>query len=68
MKRGNAPFKDALSRWMDENDTTDWTLGAYIVNSRINQRVIESRGNQSPCDLMFRERPKVDDALGNVST
>jgi len=53
---------------MDENDTTDWTLGAYIVNSRINQRVIESRGNQSPCDLMFGERPKVDDALGNVST
>ena len=67
IERGNAPFKDTLSRWMDENQTNDWTLGAYIVNSRINARAIESRANQTPCDLMFGERPKLDDALGTVS-
>jgi hypothetical protein len=32
--------KDALPRWMDENHTNDWTLGAYVVNSRINERAI----------------------------
>jgi hypothetical protein len=68
IERGNAPFKDALSRWMDENQTSDWTLGAYIVNSRINQRAIESRANQTPCDLMFGECPKLDDALGDISS
>jgi hypothetical protein len=53
---------------MDENHTNDWTLGAYVVNSRINERAIESHGNQTPCDLMYGERPKIDDALGNVSS
>jgi len=67
IEQGNAPFKDALSRWMDENQTNDWMLGAYIVNSQINARAIESRANQTPCDLMFGERPKLDDALGTVS-
>ncbi len=68
VERGNAPFKDALSRWMDENQTSYWTLGTYIVNSRINQRAIESRANQTPCYLMFGEHPKLDDALGNISS
>jgi hypothetical protein len=68
IKRGNHPFKDALSRWMDENHMNDWTLGAYVGNTRINERAIESHGNQTPCDLMFGKRPKIDDALGNVSS
>jgi len=27
---------------MEENGTEDWTMGAYIVNSKINERAMEA--------------------------
>jgi hypothetical protein len=63
IERGNAPFKEALSRWMEENATEDWTTGSYIVKEKINERVIQVRGNQAPLELMFGEGPKFDNAV-----
>jgi hypothetical protein len=42
---GNAPIKEALSRWMEENGTDDWTMSAYIVNNKIKECATEARGN-----------------------
>jgi hypothetical protein len=55
----NAPFKEAPSSWIEEKATHDWKMGAYIVNSKINEHVIEARWNQAPLELMFGERPKL---------
>jgi hypothetical protein len=68
MERGNDPFKDSLSRLMQENANEYWTMGAYIVSSRNNEHAIDTRGNQSPSELMFGERPICSDALEKVSS
>jgi hypothetical protein len=47
IKHGNAPLKEALSRWMEEYATKDWTMGAYIVNKKINEHAIEVRGSST---------------------
>jgi len=57
----------SLGGWMKENVTDDWTMGAHIANSQINEHAIEARGNQVPLELTFGERPKFDDALRKVA-
>jgi hypothetical protein len=37
--RPRHPFNDALSRWMEENETDDWKMEAYMVDSKINEHL-----------------------------
>jgi hypothetical protein len=39
-----------------------------IVNSKMNERAIEARGNQAPLELIFGEIPTFDDVLGKVAS
>jgi hypothetical protein len=53
IERGNKPFKDALQDWMQDNESTNWSLGAYIVQRQLNRRASEARGNTTPYESYF---------------
>jgi hypothetical protein len=39
VERGNAPFKIALEKWIQEHSNDSWsTIGAYVVNMSLNSR------------------------------
>jgi len=62
IERGNEPFKEALQNWMQDNNTSDWSVGCYIVQHQINLRPSESRSNQVPyecyCEVSGRNTAK----------
>jgi hypothetical protein len=41
-------FKEALTVWCNETGSQDWVYGSYIVQNKVNQRPMRSRGNISP--------------------
>ena len=47
---GNAPFKEALQKWMQANGK-DWTVGMFMVNAAINQRTLRVKGEYSPYSI-----------------
>lgn len=53
IERGNGPFKEALQNWMQDNNTSDWSIGCYIVQRQINLRPSESRSNQVPYECYY---------------
>ena len=59
VERGNAPFKEALQKWMQDNNTTSWAvLGCYVTQAQINKRPSRAKGNFSPYEAFFGQVPK----------
>jgi hypothetical protein len=50
-------FKEALTVWCDETGSQDWVYGSYIVQNKVNQRPMRSRGNISPHTLYYGHPP-----------
>jgi len=46
-------FKEALTVWCNETGSQDWVYGSYIVQNKVNQRPMRSRGNISPHTLNY---------------
>ena len=52
-ERSHGPYKKALLKWLVENNTTDWTLGAYIVSGQMKQHPSRVRGSMSAYYLVY---------------
>jgi len=50
-------FKEALTVWCNETGSKDWVYGSYIVQNKVNQRPMRSRGNISPHTLYYGHPP-----------
>jgi len=46
-------FKEALTVWCSETGSQDWVYGSYIVQNKVNQHPMRSRGNISPHTLYY---------------
>ena len=55
VERGNAPFKEALQKWMQANGK-DWTVGVFMVNAAINQRTSRVKGEYSPYSIYYGQK------------
>jgi hypothetical protein len=54
VERGDKPFNDALYEWMEENPEGCWaSIGAFLVNSKINQRPSRPKDEKSPYKIYF---------------
>ena len=59
VERGNAPFKEALQKWMQDKNTTSWAgLGCFVTQAQINKRPSRAKGNFSPYEAFFGQVPK----------
>ena len=52
-EKSHGPYVEALLKWLVENITTDWTLGAYIVSGKMNQCPSRVRGSMSAYYLVY---------------
>jgi hypothetical protein len=50
-------FKEALTVWCNETGSQDWVYGSYIVQNKVNQHPMRSRGNISPHTLYYGHPP-----------
>jgi hypothetical protein len=50
-------FKKALTVWCNETGSQDWVYVSYIVQNKVNQRPMRSRGNISPHTLYYGHPP-----------
>jgi hypothetical protein len=50
-------FKEALTVWCNETGSQDWVYGSYIVQNKVNQHPMRSRGNISPHTLYYGHLP-----------
>jgi hypothetical protein len=50
-------FKEALAVWCNETGSQDWVYGSYIVQNKVNQCPMRSRGNTSPHTLYYGHPP-----------
>jgi hypothetical protein len=50
-------FKEALTVWCNETGSQDWVYGSYIVQNKVNQHPMRSRGNISPHTLYYGYPP-----------
>jgi hypothetical protein len=55
IKRGNAPFKQALKDWIKVNDTDSWHVGASIANQQMNNRPHEGRDMLIPYQIYYHQ-------------
>ena len=55
VERGNAPFKEALQKWMQGNGK-DWTVGVFMVNAAINQCTSRVKGEYSPYSIYYGQK------------
>jgi len=55
VERGNAPFKEALQKWMQGNGK-DWTVGVFMVNAAINQHMSRVKGEYSPYSIYYGQK------------
>jgi hypothetical protein len=54
IERGNAPFKEALLKWIAENPGVGLaTVGIHVVNQAINGWPSRSKGNLCPCQIYY---------------
>jgi hypothetical protein len=50
-------FKEALAVWCNQTGSQDWAYGSYIVQNKVNQHPMRSRGNISPHTLYYGHPP-----------
>jgi hypothetical protein len=50
-------FKEALTVWCNETGSQDWVYGSYMVQNKVNQQPMRSRGNISPHTLYYGHPP-----------
>jgi len=55
IEHGNAPFKEALQKWMQANNN-NWPLGIYYVNVGMNQCPSCVKGNMSPYSIYYGQK------------
>ena len=64
VERGNATFKEALDKWLDEEDKKkegmkkkSWSeVGIYVVNAKINNRPSRSKDKKSPYEIYYGKK------------
>jgi hypothetical protein len=64
VERGNATFKEALDKWLEEEDKKEagakrksWSeVGIYIVNAQINSRPSRSKDKKSPYEIYYGKK------------
>ena len=64
VERGNATFKEALDKWLVEQDNiTDgsqkksWSqVGVYMVNAKLNNRPSQSKDKKSPYEIYYGKK------------
>jgi len=67
-------FKEALTVWCNETGSQDWVYGSYIVQNKVIQCPMRSRGNISPHTLYYGHPPAncystiLGQAYGKVET
>ena len=55
---GNAPFKESLQKWMQENNDGNWPkVGIFVMNASLNQRNSRVKGGHSPYKLYYGQIP-----------
>ena len=56
---GNAPFKESLQKWMQENNDGNWPkVGIFVMNASLNQRISRVKGGHSPYKLYYGQIPR----------
>jgi len=54
VERGNAPFKIALEKWIQEHPNDSWSIiGAWVVNMSLNLRLSTAKNNRSPYEAYY---------------
>jgi len=59
IKVSHKAFKAALMKWLDKKGTPDWVLGSQILQCKVNNRPMHSRGNILPHTIYYGKPPGV---------
>ena len=55
IEHGNAPFKEALQKWMQTNNYNG-PLGIYYMNAGMNQCLSHVKGDMSPYSIYYGQK------------
>ena len=69
IERSHGPFKEAIQKWMSDNNNPNWTVGAFIVQYNMNRRPSDPRNDTQPYVSYFglKSTRSIEEEIGSAS-